>query len=115
MAQDCQAMLAIASASENYTQAEAYIVAGRICKERALPNLTGLVGSADSQLLMGVARAFVNTSSREAVSPLIALLQSPDPNIYAGMPQTAWQHLLTGSRRSELKMKNLPGNRMLRG
>jgi len=75
---DCQAMLAIASASENYTQAEAYLVAGRICKERALPTLTSLVGPGNSQLLMGVALGLVNTSSRNAVPPLIALLQSPD-------------------------------------
>jgi HEAT repeat protein len=75
---DCQTMLAIAGASQNYTQAEAYIAAGRICKERALPGLAGLVGSGDSQLLMGVAGGLENTSSREAVSLLITLLQSPD-------------------------------------
>jgi hypothetical protein len=78
--QDCQAMLGIASGSKNYTQAEAYTVAGRICKERALPTLTSLVNVDDAQLLMGVAGGFGNTSSRNAVPPLITVLQSPDSN-----------------------------------
>jgi HEAT repeat protein len=78
--EDCQTMLAIASASKNYTQAEAYIVVGRICRERALPTLASVVGSGDSQLLMGVAGGLVNTSSRDAVSLLVMLLQSPDRN-----------------------------------
>ena len=76
--EDCQAMLAIAGASERYTQAEAYIAAGRICAEIALPTLTTLVGSGDQQLLMGVAGGLANTYSRSAVAPLITLLQSPD-------------------------------------
>jgi len=76
--EDCQAMLAIASASRNYTQAEAYTAAGRICKERALPALTALAGADDRQLLMGVAGGLANTYSRSAVPPLITLLQSPD-------------------------------------
>ena len=78
--EDCQAMLAIASESKNYTQAEAYIVAGRICKETALPTLNGLVAADRSQLLMGVVGGLANTSSRIAVPPLISLLQNPDRN-----------------------------------
>src|SRR5262245_40765692 len=76
---DCQAMLAIGSASKNYTQTEAYIVAGRICAERALSTLTSLVGAGDPQLLMGVAGGLANTYSRSAVPPLITLLQNRDP------------------------------------
>jgi hypothetical protein len=78
--QDCQAMLAIAAVKKNYTQAEAYIMAGRICKENAIPVLNGLVGRNDSQLLLGIAGGLANTSSRLAVSPLIALLLSTDRN-----------------------------------
>jgi len=77
--EDCEAMLAIAGASKNYTQSLTYIVAGRICKERALLPLTSLVGAGDSQLLVGVTGGLVNTSSRNAVPPLITLLQNPDP------------------------------------
>ncbi len=77
---DCGAMLAIAAGNNNYTQAEAYIVAGRICKESAVPKLTRLVTADNSQLLMGVAGGLANTSSRRAVSPLIGLLQNRDRN-----------------------------------
>jgi hypothetical protein len=76
--QDCQAMLAIASVNKNYTQAEAYIIAGRICKEIAIPALNRLVTTNNSQLLLGIAGGFANTSSRLAVSPLISLLQNSD-------------------------------------
>jgi len=76
--EDCRAMLAIASENKNYTQTEAYIVAGRICKETALPELNSLVTVDSSQLLMGVAGGLANTSSRMAVPPLIRLLQNPD-------------------------------------
>ena len=76
--QDCQAMLAIASQNKNYTQAEAYIIAGRICKEIAVPTLNRLVTTNDSQLLLGIAGGFANTSSRLAVPPLITLLQNSD-------------------------------------
>ena len=79
--EDCQAMLAIARASTNYTQAEAYIMAGHICGERALPALKKLAGPNDSQLLMGVAYGLANTCSREAVAPLIGLLQNSDVNV----------------------------------
>jgi hypothetical protein len=80
-AEDCEAMLNVASENKNYTQAEGYIVAGRICKERALPTLNGLLAADGSQLLMGVAGGLANTSSRSAVPPLISLLQSSDRNI----------------------------------
>ncbi len=76
--EDCQAMLAIAGENKNYTQAEAYIMAGRICKETALPALNGLLASGGSQLLMGVAGGLANTSSRAAVTPLIGLLSNSD-------------------------------------
>jgi hypothetical protein len=78
--QDCKPILAIASEKKNYTQAEAYILAGRICKEDAIPTLSGLVATNDSQLLMGIALGLANTSSRLAVPPLISLLQNPDHN-----------------------------------
>jgi hypothetical protein len=80
-AEDCEAMLKVASENMNYTQAEAYIVAGRICKERALPTLNDLLAADGWQLLMGVAGGLANTSSRSAVVPLISLLQSSDGNI----------------------------------
>jgi HEAT repeat protein len=77
---DCQAMLDIASENKNYTQVEAYIAAGRICEEKAVSILSGLVPIADSQLSMGVAGGLGNTYSRSAVRPLINLLRSPDRN-----------------------------------
>jgi HEAT repeat protein len=80
-AEDCQAMLNIASESKNYTQAEAYIAAGRICKEEAISVLSGINLTSSSQLLRGVAGGFGNTSSRSAVLPLINLLQSQDQTV----------------------------------
>ena len=79
--EDCEAMLEIAGQNSNYTQAEAYIIAGRICKERAIPVLYSLIPSAGSQLLMGIVGGLENTSSRRAVPALIGLLQNPDRNI----------------------------------
>jgi hypothetical protein len=78
---DCQAMLNIASQNENYTQGEAYIVSARICKEQAIPTLLRRLPTADSQLLMYLATAFENTLSRNAVPPLISLLENPDENV----------------------------------
>ena len=75
---DCEAMLDIAGQNENYTQGEAYIVSGRICKEQAIPTLLRLLPAADSQLLMYLATALENTLSRDAVPPLITLLLNPD-------------------------------------
>lgn len=75
---DCQAMLDIASQNKNYTQGEAYIVSGHICKEQAIPTLLRVLPTADSQLPMYLATAFGNTQSRNAVPPLITLLANPD-------------------------------------
>lgn len=75
---DCQAMLDTASQNKNYTQGEAYIAAGHICKEQAIPTLLRVLPTADSQLLMYLATAFGNTQSRDAVAPLTALLTNPD-------------------------------------
>jgi hypothetical protein len=80
-AEDCQAMLSIAAQSEKYTQIEAYVTAGRICKEEAVTPLTNLIATPDPPLVGGLAYALKNTSSRDAVSPLIGLLQNPDRNV----------------------------------
>lgn len=79
--EDCEAMLEIAGQNSNYTQAEAYIIAGHICKERAIPVLYSLIPAAGSQLLMGIVGGLENTSSRSAVPALIGLLQNSDRNI----------------------------------
>ncbi|MHB8485085.1 MAG: HEAT repeat domain-containing protein [Candidatus Acidiferrales bacterium] len=78
---DCQAMLDIASQNKNYTQGEAYIISGYICKEQAIPTLLRVLPMADSQLLMYLATAFGNTQSRDAVPPLISLLANPDDDV----------------------------------
>lgn len=75
---DCQAMLDIATKNEDYTQGEAYMFAGRLCKERAVPVLTDLLANADNELSSYLAAALGNTSARSAVTPLIALLGSSD-------------------------------------
>lgn len=75
---DCEAMLDIASQNENYTQGEAYIASGRLCKEQAIPTLLRLLPAADSQLLMYLATALENTLSRDAIPPLITLLSNSD-------------------------------------
>lgn len=76
--EDCEAMLDIASQNKNYTQGEAYIVSGHICKEQAIPTLLRVLPTADSQLLMYLATAFGNTQSLNAAPPLITLLANPD-------------------------------------
>ncbi len=78
---DCQAMLDIASQNKNYTQGEAYIISGYICKEQAIPTLLRVLPMADSQLLMYLTTAFGNTQSRNAVPPLISLLANPDDDV----------------------------------
>lgn len=78
--EDCVPMLALARASKDYTQAEAYIMAGRICKEDAVGPLSSLLGVDNSQLLTGVSGGLANTASRDAVSPLIAMLLNPQVN-----------------------------------
>lgn len=75
---DCAPMLALARASKDYTQAEAYIMAGRICKDEALGPLGSLIGSDDPQVRAGVAGGLSNTSSRDAVPILITMLLNPD-------------------------------------
>jgi hypothetical protein len=79
--EDCEAMLEIAGQNSNYTQEEAYIMAGHICKEKAIPALYSLIPSAGSQLLMGIVGGLENTSSRNAIPALIGLLQNSDRNI----------------------------------
>ena len=86
--EDCQAILAIAAASKDYTQAEAYTMAGHICAERAVPTLAGMAGSLDRQLLLGVTGGLENTHSRSAGAPLIGLLQNAD-SITRGNVETA--------------------------
>ena len=79
--EDCQAMLNVAAESKNYTQIEAYVAAGRMCKGEAVTVFSNLIATADPPMVGGLAYALKNTSSREAVSPLIGLLQNPDLNV----------------------------------
>jgi hypothetical protein len=74
---DCQALLDIGNQNKNYTQGEAYIYAGRICKERAIPLLLRLLPNADALLSGYLTSALENTLSRNAISPLISLLTNP--------------------------------------
>jgi HEAT repeat protein len=76
---DCQAILDLAGQSNNDNQIEAYMAAGRICKEHAITALYSLIPTANPELLKGLVFGFGNTSSRSAIPPLISLLQSPDP------------------------------------
>ncbi len=76
--EDCEPMLALARASKDYTQTEAYIMAGRICKEDGGGPLSSLIGSDDQQVLAGVAGGLANTSSRNAVPTLITMLLNPN-------------------------------------
>jgi hypothetical protein len=78
---DCQAMLDIGNQSQNWTQGEAFIVSSRICKGQAIPVLLQLLPKADSPLLSYLAAAFENTGSRNAVPPLISLLDNTDDNV----------------------------------
>jgi hypothetical protein len=75
---DCQAMLNIAGESTAYAQIQAYVAAGRICKQSAIAVLGILTRTADPPLLGGLAFALKNTSSRDAVPLLISLLENPD-------------------------------------
>jgi hypothetical protein len=78
---DCQSMLDIGNQNKDYTQGEAYMYAGRICKERAIPAFLRLLPNADAPLSGYLAIAFENTVSRSAVGPLIGLLANPDENV----------------------------------
>ncbi len=84
---DCEAMLDIASQSENYIQGEAYIASAQLCKEQAVPTLLRLLPAADGQLLLYIATALENTRSRSAVPPLITLLSNPDESVRRGAEQ----------------------------
>jgi HEAT repeat protein len=75
---DCSAILGIASRTKQYTQGEAYMAAGRICREKAVPALNGALAGADEELAQSVATALGNTGSHQAVPVLIDLLASPD-------------------------------------
>ncbi|MGH9734797.1 MAG: HEAT repeat domain-containing protein [Candidatus Acidiferrales bacterium] len=73
---DCAEMLRIAAHTKQNTQSEAYIAAGRICREKAIPTLTSVPAGADEELAESIATALGNTGSREAMRPLIELLTS---------------------------------------
>jgi hypothetical protein len=74
---DCNAILAVASQSVNYTQDEAYMAAGRICKEEA----DSLVLTGNPRLLRGLAVALGNRTPRSVVPVLFSLLRSSDAEI----------------------------------
>ncbi len=78
---DCQALLDIGSQNNDYTQGQAYMYAGRICKERAIPAFLRLLPNADAALSGYLAVAFENTMSRRAVVPLIGLLGNPGESV----------------------------------
>jgi hypothetical protein len=78
---DCSAILRIAARTKQYTQGEAYMAAGRICREKAVPALNGALAGADEELAQSVATALGNTGSREAVPVLIDLLTSTDESV----------------------------------
>lgn len=79
--EDCEAILRIAAHAKQYTQGEAYMAAGRICHEKAIPNLTSALAGPDEELAQSVATALGNTGSRDAVPLLIDLLASPDESV----------------------------------
>ncbi|MGH9742036.1 MAG: HEAT repeat domain-containing protein [Candidatus Acidiferrum sp.] len=79
--EDCRTLLDIASQNKYYTQEEAYVFAGRVCRDQAIPALSRLLSDADEQLSTSVATALENTSSRYAVPPLIGLLTNADKSI----------------------------------
>jgi hypothetical protein len=66
--EDCEATLEIAQQNNHYTQAEACIIAGHICKQRAIPVLYCLIPSAGSQHLWGLWEV-LKTLPRGAQSP----------------------------------------------
>ena len=78
---DCQALLDIGRENRLYTQGEAYMYAGRICKERAVPTFLRLLQNADTELSIYLTTALENSLSRSAISPLISLLTNPDQNV----------------------------------
>ncbi|HXO44519.1 MAG TPA: HEAT repeat domain-containing protein [Candidatus Cybelea sp.] len=78
---DCQSMLDIGNQNTNYTQAEAYMYAARICKQRAIPAFLHPLPNADSQLDGYLAVAFANTQSRDAIPPLIGLLANTNEGV----------------------------------
>jgi HEAT repeats len=78
---DCQALLEIGKLNEHYTQGEAYMFAGRVCRERAIPMLVPLLSNANTELSNYLAWALQNTQSRNAIAPLIGLLKNPDRNV----------------------------------
>ncbi len=78
---DCRALLFIGSQNRDYSQGEAYMYAGRICKERSIPALLRLLPNADAPLSGYLAITLGNTLSRDAISPLIGLLASPDKGV----------------------------------
>ena len=77
---DCAALLSVGNQNKYYTQEEAYLYAGRVCKERAIPALVRIL-NANWWLSGYIALALENTLSRDAISPLIGLLASPDPDV----------------------------------
>jgi len=79
--EDCLAMLDIAAKNKDYTQIEAYVAAGSICKEQVVSILANLLPTANPPLLGGLAIALKNTSSRQAIPLLIDLLQYPDQSV----------------------------------
>jgi len=78
---DCQSMLDIGNRNTNYTQGEAYMYASRICKERAIAAFLHLLTNADAQLDGYLTVAFANTTSRDAIPPLIGLLANTNEGI----------------------------------
>jgi len=78
---DCRAMLGIARRNQDFTQGEAYIYVARLCKERAVPVSSQLLSGATPSLSGYLAVSFENTSSRNAVPPLISLLVNPDQGV----------------------------------
>jgi hypothetical protein len=92
---DCEAMLDIGNQNRNYTQGEAYMYAGRICKEQAIPALLRPLPNADAPLYGYLTVAFANTMSRDAIPPLIGLLA----NINEGVRSEAEEALETMTHR----------------
>jgi HEAT repeat protein len=76
-------LLDIGSQNKNYTQGEAYIYAGRICKDRAVPVLARLLSNANAPIVGNLAAALENTLSRDAIPPLIGLLTNSDKSVRA--------------------------------
>jgi|HubBroStandDraft_1064217.scaffolds.fasta_scaffold01670_14 hypothetical protein len=75
---DCDAILNIAAHNRRYDETDAYLAVGRVCRERGVPFLAGLLPSAHQRLATAVATGLGNTASRKSVPILIGLLVSPD-------------------------------------